>query len=155
DLRVRGAGQQIVGQLQRVLRPGDLGRVQTAVDVDDWLAFAREGQRTCLAQTLRPRQLAGDLAVAIDLLQIGGRRDQREVELATLARGAGLDEDHPIADGVELPEVVDGLVVGRQLGFGAGYEADAGLGRGNTPLDLASGRPELRRGARRLRGDER
>ena len=139
DLRIGGPREQIVGELQRVLRSGDFGRVQAAVDVDDRLAFAGQGQRPSLAQALRPRQLAGDLAIAIDLLQVRRRRDQREVELAALARGARLDQGHPIAGGVELPEVVDGLVVGGQLRFRAGCKAENGFRSGNAPLDWARG----------------
>ena len=65
DLRIGSPREQIVGELQRVLRSGDFGRVQAAVDVDDRLAIPGQGQRPCLAQALRPRQLAGDLAIAI------------------------------------------------------------------------------------------
>ena len=74
-LRVVGLRQQVVGQLHRVLRAGDLARVQPAVDVDDGLALARQLAGIGLAQPGGMGQPPRDLAVAIDLRQVGGRGD--------------------------------------------------------------------------------
>ena len=67
-LRLRRRAEQIVREQRRVLRAGDLGRVQPAVDVHERLAVARQ------ASAPRPRSdrrgcasRCHDLAVAIDL----------------------------------------------------------------------------------------
>jgi hypothetical protein len=41
-LRLVGAREEVVGELDGVLRPGDLRRMQPAADVDEDLALRRE-----------------------------------------------------------------------------------------------------------------
>ena len=77
-----GAADEVVEQLRRVLRAGDFGRVQAAVDVDERLALAREPARLGVGQSLRMRQPPRDLPVVIDLREILRRRHQREVHRA-------------------------------------------------------------------------
>ena len=77
---------EVVGEERRVLRPGDFGRVQAAVDVDERLAFARERLRLGVGQPLRMRETLPDLAVPIDLRQVLRRRHQREVHRPPLRR---------------------------------------------------------------------
>ena len=68
---------EIVEELRRVLRPRDFGRMQSAVDVHEGLALVREFLRRRVGKPLRVRQPARDLAIAIDLAEVLGRRDQR------------------------------------------------------------------------------
>ena len=127
-----------------MLRAGDFGRVQAAVDVDERLALARQRPRLRFGQALRVRQPPRDLAVAIDLLEVLRRRDQREVIGAPLRRRAGFDQRQPIAGGIELLEIVDRLVVGGELGVGARREADAGVGRRDARSPAPTPRPTRR-----------
>ena len=122
------AVDQVVEQLRDVRRTGDFRRVQSAVDVDEGFAFAREPACLGVGQPLRMREPARDLAVPIDLSQVVRRRHEREVHRAPLRRLAGLDELDVLAGGRQLLEVVDGLVVGRELVVGAGTEAEHRFG---------------------------
>jgi hypothetical protein len=45
-----GAGEQVVCQERRVLRPGDFVRVEAAVDVNECLAFGRQPPRIAFRQ---------------------------------------------------------------------------------------------------------
>ena len=53
-----------------MLGAGDLGRMQSAVDVDDRLPFAGELARRRVGQTRRVRQPLCDLPVALDLIEV-------------------------------------------------------------------------------------
>src|SRR5262249_45366169 len=85
-----------------------------------------------------------DLAVAVDLAQIVGRRDEREVHRPALARRARLDKPHVLGGRVELLEVVDRLVVGRELEVGAGPESEHRLGRRDAVGNEGGGTREER-----------
>ena len=121
---------EVVRELRRVLRAGDFGRMQTAVDVDNRLAFAGELTRRRVGQPRRMRQPLCNLPIALDLIEVLRVRDEREVHRAPLARLAAFDEADVLARGRELPEIVDRLIVGRELVVGAGLETKRRVRRG-------------------------
>ena len=86
DLRVVGVREQVVGELQRVLAAGDLGRVQPAVDVHERPALERQPVRLGVGQPLRMREPLGDRPVFLDVGQVLGARHQREVVRAARTR---------------------------------------------------------------------
>src|SRR5260370_42075018 len=57
--RIRSA-DQVVGELDGVLRVRDLGGVEAAVDVDDRFAFAGQGVGAFVGEAAGPGQLARD-----------------------------------------------------------------------------------------------
>ena len=75
------------------------------------------------------RQTPGDFAVAIDPGQVFRIRDQRKVHRAPLGRLAGLQQLDVLARCRELFEVLNRLIVGRQLVVGARLESEYRLGR--------------------------
>ena len=82
----------------------DLGRVKTAVDMDERLSLAGELARRRVGQPGRMRQPLRDLPVTLDLLEVLGARDEREVHRAALTRRARFDEPHVFGRGRELPK---------------------------------------------------
>ncbi len=69
-----------------------------------------------------------DLPIAVYLCQIALRGDEREVKRPALRGLAGLDERHAVAGGVDLVEVVEHLVVRRELGVSARRKPEHRLG---------------------------
>ena len=79
DLRIVGLRQQIVGELHRVLRAGDFGRVQPAVDVHEGLAFPRQRVRLGFTQPRRAAPAAARSRDSDRLREVGRRRDRAPV----------------------------------------------------------------------------
>ncbi len=143
DLRLGRPADQVVGQQRRVLAARHLRCVQAAVDVHERPALPRERARLRLAHRTGVRQAQGDLAQPIEVRQVGGARNEREVHRPALARFSGVDELHERAGGRQLPEVGDRLVVVGQLVVGAGLETEGRRGRGNRgTLRLGAGGDE-------------
>ena len=94
DLRIVRLRQQVIRELQRVLRPGDFRRVQAAVDVDDRLCLPSPAPAPALRSVLPARQATRDLAVAIDLLEVRRASKSARVLGASLGRRARFDHRH-------------------------------------------------------------
>ncbi len=90
--------------------------------------------RLGIAQALRVSEAPRDFTVAIELAEVLGRRHQRVVHRSPLAGLAGFQQPDVLAAGSDLLEVVDRLIVGRELVVGAGPEAEHRLGRRDTAL---------------------
>src|SRR6185295_4904427 len=108
--------------------------MQSAVDVDERFAVARELARLALAQSLRMREAARDLAIAIDLREVVGTRDQREVDRPALARLAGFDQLDGLRRRRHFLEIVDRLFVGGKLEVRAGPESEDAVRGWNASL---------------------
>ena len=115
--------ENVVRELDRVLRAGDLRRVQAAADVDEHPAFGGEAARFGVGEPGRMRDALGDLPQPIELREVLGRRDDRERPRVAGRRLADIDETNAVRCGRELLEVRDRLVVGRELEVRAHGEA--------------------------------
>ena len=73
---------QVIREERRVLGTRDLGRMKTAVDMDERLSLVGELARRRVGQPGRMRQPLRDLPVTLDLLEVFGTRDEREVPRA-------------------------------------------------------------------------
>ena len=62
--------QQVIGELQVVLRRRHFGGVKTAVDVNDRLAFGRQLASTLVRQSLGAGELFRDVLVVVELLEV-------------------------------------------------------------------------------------
>jgi hypothetical protein len=102
--------------------------MKPAVDVHERLAVMGEPARLGVREALWVREATRDLAVAIDFSKVIGRRDQREIHRPALAGRPRFDQLDVLGRRIELLEVVDRLVVGRQLVVGARAEAEDGFG---------------------------
>jgi hypothetical protein len=125
------AADDVVHELRHVLAAGDFRGVEAAVDVDERLALANERLRLDIRQALWMREPPRDFPVAIDALEILGRRHQREVVGTALRASAGLHQHHAIAGLVHQLEVLDDLLVVGQPEIRARLKSEHGLGRGN------------------------
>ena len=65
--------EQIIGELDRVLRARDLRRVQPAADVDEDLPLGRKSMRFGVGEAGRMRDALGDLFQPIEPCQVLGR----------------------------------------------------------------------------------
>jgi hypothetical protein len=70
DVRIGRAAHEVIEELRRVLRSGDLRGVQAAVDVHECPAVTRQLACVGVGQPLGMRETPRDLAVAIDLAEV-------------------------------------------------------------------------------------
>ena len=117
-----------------MLWAGHFCRVETAVDVDERLPFARELARRGFGQRAGMREPTSDLPIAIQSGQVVRRRDEREIHRPLLARRPGLHEFHELRRRGDTLEVLDRLIVGGELVIGPGFEAEHRLGRRDATL---------------------
>src|SRR2546425_12035145 len=108
--------------------------MQSAVDVDECFAVTRELTRVALAESLGMRESPGDLTLAIDLRRVVRTRDERDILCPALTRLAGFEHLHEFRRRRNPFEVVDSLVVGRELEIRAGTEAKDRIGSRKTVL---------------------
>ena len=80
DLGVVVPGDEIVRQLDRVLRVRDFGGVQPAVDVDQGAALVGQSPGLGVGQPLRVRKPHRDLTMPVQVAQILGAGDERDVD---------------------------------------------------------------------------
>ncbi len=80
----------------------NLGGVQSAIDPDHGLPFARQRVRLFVCETLSERKFARDFLVVGQLLLIFGRRDDGHVLWPAFFRLADFDQLHAIRLGGEL-----------------------------------------------------
>ena len=119
---------ELVDGFDQLVRSEHLGGVQPAVEPHHGLALLRERARLVVGQPIDCREPPRDFLVAIELLEVLGRRDDRHQLRAAFGRLADLDDLHPIGFLVELLPVLDELVVGRELIVVADVEAEELLG---------------------------
>ena len=117
-----------------MLRTGHLGRVESAVDVDEGFPVVRELPCRGIRQSLRVCETPCDLAIAVDLAEVVWRRHQRVVHRTSLAGLARLEKLHVFAGGRDFLEVIDGLIVGGELVVGARSKTEDRLRRRQTHL---------------------
>ena len=126
-----GLAGELVDGLDELLGAEHLGGVQAAVDPDHGLAFLRQRARLLVGQALGLGQPARDLAVAVQLLEVLGRRDDRHQLVAALGGLADALDDHPVGLRIELAHVLGELRVVRQHVVGANLVAEELLGCGD------------------------
>ena len=122
---------ELVDGLDQLLRAEHFGGVQAAVDPDHRLAFLGERARRVVGEALGLRQAARDLLVAIELLEVLGRGDDRHQLIAALGGLADRLDDHAIGFGIELLHVLGELGVVREHVVGADVVAEECLRRGD------------------------
>ena len=67
DIGIALRGDEFVGQQDGLLRAGDFGGMQAAIDVHDRFAFARQGVRRGVVEAAAAGQALRDLLVAVEL----------------------------------------------------------------------------------------
>ena len=113
-----------------VLGPRHLGGVQPPADVHHRLALPGQREGRGVREAPGVGQAPGDGTVAVELGQVGFRRDDHHVPVAVERGPADAQHADPIGGGVELPELVDRLLVGGQLEVSARLETQDGRRRG-------------------------
>ncbi len=133
------ADSQLVGQRNGVLGSGDFARVQATIDMHD--DFCRVGKfpRLRVREALGGGKLLFRRFVLIETGEILRRGDNGDFDVAAL--GCFADDDHLHAIGVrgQLVEVVDLLLVIREIVVVAGRMAEHGDGRGRLCLQGEGG----------------
>ena len=113
------------------MRAEDLGRVESAVDPDNGLAFLRQRARLVVGQSLGEGELACDLLVAFQVLEIRRRGNDGHQLRAAFGGLADLLDAHPVGFFVQLRPVGLELRVGGELIVVADIEAKMLLRRGH------------------------
>ena len=98
-----------------MLRVGDLGRMQPAIDMNDGFLIVRQLARLGFADAAREGQSARDLLIVVELRQVLGRRNERDIPVAALRRFADLHQLDPLARCGELLEIPQRVVVRREI----------------------------------------
>ena len=122
--------QQLVRELRRVLRPGDLAGVQAAADVDEDLALTGKAPCRRVGETLGVRDAHVDLAVVIQLRVVLRRCDDRRSPWPPERRRPDVDQVDAIARRRQLLEVVDRLFVVDEVAVLADRKSENGFRRG-------------------------
>src|SRR5262249_7319509 len=147
-----GAADHLPDVLDDLLRAEDFGRMEAAVDENDGLAFLRERPRLIVGEPFRVRELARDLAVAIQLLHVLGRRHDR-VHVSTLfGRLPDVADLQTVRLLLDLVEVVDELGIRGELVVVADVETEERFRRSDGGRGLCRGNG---RGLRNDNDDER
>ena len=114
-----------------MLRAGDFGGVQAAIDVDDGFALARQGVCGGVVEAAAVSEALRDLLVVIELREIGGRRDDGDFPIEAAGGFADGDQLDAIGGGGEVVEVVARFVVVGEVEIVAGLVAEHGFGGGD------------------------
>jgi hypothetical protein len=128
------ARRHLVGDLEEVLCGYDLRGVEAAVDPDDRLAFGGQLAGVLVGHPLGARQLLRDLLVAVELLLVLGRGEDRHDHRPAFGRPADVHQLHARRFLGQLLPVALQLRVVRQHVVVAGVEAEELLGRGDLRL---------------------
>ena len=121
------SGLRVLDRLgERQLRSNDAYRtaLQSATDVDEYLAFGGEPARLGVGETGGMGDALGDLLEAVELRQVFRGRDDRERPRMAGGRLPDVHELDAVRDGRELLEVGDGLVICGELEVRADREAE-------------------------------
>ena len=121
--RLVGVEKDLVGELRRVLRPGDLRCVQAAADVDDHLGVASKPVCLGVGEPFGMREAHVGATDLIDTREVLGRRDESDGNRPAKCGLSDLDQLDAIARRGEAPEVGDRLLVVEELVVGADGEA--------------------------------
>ena len=107
------AAQILIDRFRQLLGADALAGVQPAVDPEHGFAFLGEGLGFVIRQIAGQREARGDVAVVIELREVGGRADDRHVLVSSLAGRADFDQLHAVGfGGPRLPHLRDLAVVG-------------------------------------------
>ena len=123
-----GAAHELIDGLDQLMGADDFRRVQAAVEPDDRLSFFRQCARLRLVDAPGPVQLLRDLLVAIELLEVLRRGDDRREMRPALFGLADLHDLHPGRFLVDLLPVGLELIVGGELIVVADVEAEVLFG---------------------------
>ena len=149
-----GLAGELVDRLGELLGAEYLGGVEAAVDPDHRLAFAGQRPGLIVGEPLGQRQLPRDVPVAIELLEVLGRADDRHQLVAALGGLADRLDDHAVGFLVDEPHELGELGVVRQDVVGADWMAEERFGRGDPRRSGARRRLDLRQqGHRGHRGE--
>jgi len=118
--------------------------MQAAVDVDDGLAFAGQRLRRFVIQPAAQSQPLGNRLVLVDLRQILGRRNQRDLPIHATRGLAYRNHLDPVRARGQTMEVFARFVVVGEVEVLARLVAEHGFRRGNG----------LRRNGRQSRSEE-
>ena len=110
DLR-RVPVHQVVGELNGVLRAGDLSRVQPSVDMHDHFPGVRQRMRIGFAQPLHQRQPPRRVTIFFKIAQILRGGNDREIPVASFGRLPRLDQLQLIGGSGQFLKVRERLVV--------------------------------------------
>ena len=133
-----GLRQHPIEHLDLALRGDGLAGVQARVDPDDRLALGGQLAGRVLLDAVGLGQLAGDLLVAVQLGQIGRRRDDGHPHGAALLGLADIDQLHPVRlAGQRLQIGFVGRVVGQEV-VAADRLGEGLVGRGDVGGDRAA-----------------
>ena len=131
NLRVVTTRQKIVGKLNRVLRASDFGRVHRAVDMNDRFPLPDERTGVVIREPFGMRESQGDFAIALDIAKILRRGNEHYIEGLSLGRLAHFDELELVASSIELPKIVDRVVIGGEVKIRPNGEAERRFRRRN------------------------
>src|SRR5581483_5102199 len=120
---------KLIDGLDELLRAEHLGGMQTAVETNHRLAFFRQRARLIVGEPFGERQPARDFFVAIELLEVLRRRDDRHQLIAPFGGLADALDRDAIGLAIELPHELGELRVVRQHVIGANLMAEELLGR--------------------------
>ena len=134
-----GPARELPERLDELLRAQHFGGVQSAVDPDDDLAFARQARAVAESTPSRLRESARDVLVAREIAVIGRARDDRHDLRTSLFRHADGVEHDAVALAGHLREVLMQLGVVRQHVVGADLVPEERFGRGDARLRIGGG----------------
>ena len=121
-----------------MLRAGDFGGMQAAIDVHDGFAFARQSVRRRVVEAAAASQALRDLLVAVQCRQVRWRGDDRDFPVEPARGFADGDQLDAIAGSGQAAKVIARFLIVRKVEIVAGLMSQHGF-----------------RGGHRLRGAER
>ena len=136
------AGDEVVRELDGVLRVRDLGGVQPGVDVDQGAALVGQGASLGVGEAPGVGEAERDLTVPVQVAQVLGAGDERDVDGSAVRGAADFAQFEAVAGRVEALEVVDRLLEGGEMEVGADLVAEYGLGGGWLGVEGGGGRRE-------------
>ena len=122
---------QLVGEQDGLLRAGNFGGVQPAVDVDDGLAFARQRLGLFVGEPPALGQAARDVLIFVELRQILRRRNDGNLPIQAAGGLADRDQFDAIGNCRQFVEIVARFVVVGKIEIVAGLVAQDGFGGRN------------------------
>src|SRR6185437_7419834 len=128
----RFSGDEVVAELDGVLMVGDFVGVQSAVDMDERLGFARQRMRLLVRNTARHGEAPRDIFVVLDLRQVRRVGDEGDPPVALLRGLAYVDQFDAVGRCRDLAEVVERVFVSGELKVGARLIAEYRFGRRNS-----------------------
>ncbi len=131
-----GTADHLVDHFHELLRTDGFGGVQAAIDPDHGLTLARQRVGLGLADTFGQGELAGDLAVMVQVADIRRRRNDGHVLAPAFGGGADIHQLHAIGFSGQLFPIGFQLGVIGHLVIVADVEAERLLGRSDAGRGL-------------------